>query len=74
MGLPLEHSAGLGFVNPTPLLEEKRHSLTPAMVAQFENPLRLHRASPSTAFTADNNPMDPVKIDRPKTLQQRLHG
>jgi len=61
------------FLGPSPLLEEKWHSVLATLAKDRVNPRLSQGARPKAAFTANYHPMDTAEIDRPKVFQQWLN-
>ena len=57
-------STGLG-PETAPLLEEERHVTKTALVANLADPFGVDGAGARAAFSADDNPMDVLKIKLP---------
>ena len=68
--LSIEHPAGGVFADATPLLEEERHTLFYAMIANGPNPFGRHGAGARTALTAHNHPVQPREFHGPEVLEQ----
>src|SRR5207248_10213163 len=52
-----------------PLLEEERHSVTHALIANGLRPRRIHRSAHGTTLTSDNDPMNTVEIESERSEQ-----
>jgi hypothetical protein len=67
-----EQAANLTLANARPLLEEERHALLAALPVDREHPFALHGPGAGAALIADDDPADPLEIERPEILQERL--
>lgn len=74
VSLPVEHSAGFRFMDATPLLEEKRNTRRPALVADCLDPVAVDRTEPRAALASHNHPVNVGQIDRPQIFQKRFDG
>ena len=68
----VEDAVGLLLVHAAPLLEEERHRLSDALVAERERPLGLHRPRAGSGFAADNGPVDVCQVKTSCVREQGL--
>ena len=68
----VERSAGRGFSDAAPLLEEEGDASRPALCADAAHPRRFHRAGAWSTFTANNNPTDAFEVNWTEVLQEWL--
>ena len=59
--------------NASPLFEEERYPLQPALAPDADDPLLAHWAGMRAALAADNHPIDTGQIERAEIFKQRLH-
>ena len=74
IGSTIQQSPILGFSHAAPLLEEERHALLAALIADGDDPLPLHRTRAGAALAADDDPTDSGKINLAEIFEQRLDG
>lgn len=60
------------LANASPLLEEERHVLLPALAPDVHYPGLLHRPSVVSAFPSHDDPVDASEIQGAKILEERL--
>ena len=60
------------LVDATPLLEEKGDLRAPALVADAQHPLSVHRPRSRSRLSAYDDPVDPVEIQAPQRAQERF--
>lgn len=58
--------------SPSPLLEEKRHTLRIALCPDAVHPFPLHWSRQRPGFASNDHPMDSAQVKRTKILQKRL--
>src|ERR1035441_8485219 len=72
IGSTVQHPAGPLLLEPTPLLEEERHTSASTPVADRNHPFAVHGPRASSALSANNDPVNTVQNQSPQVLQQRL--
>ncbi len=73
-GSPFELSSGFLLSCAAPLFEEKRNTRVQALVADFQNPRRVHGAGAGAGFAAHDNPIDAFEIQAGQRPQERFEG
>ena len=71
-GVLIPHAAGLLLVHAAPLLEEERHGLLLALVADRERPLGLHRPRAGSGLAPDDGPVDVRQVKTSCVREQGL--
>jgi hypothetical protein len=70
----MQESARLRFLAPTPLLEEEGNAGIPALNPDGVHPVLAHWPRAVAAFTAYNDPVNPVQIEFSKIFKKGLNG
>ena len=63
----------LAFSHSTPLLKKEWHIVSSTLFHHRFHPLRFHRPRPRSTLSADDDPLDALKVYFAKILKQRLH-
>lgn len=74
VGSTVESPASLALPHPSPLLEEERDALGPALALDRRNPSLPHGPCARATFTADNDPTDAAQVQVTEMFQEGLNG
>ncbi len=74
VGSTFQRSPELFLLNAAPLLEEERHVCSRALLSDVEDPRSVHLSSTSATLAANNDPVQPSKIQLTEVFEQRFDG
>src|SRR2546425_12238096 len=66
-GSSVKHSSCLSLAGASPLFEEEGGAVVLALFSNITHPIRMHRTSSGSGFSADNHPVNASQIQHQRT-------